>query len=83
MDYNYGVSDAVFLFDKDVTGYLDRLRKKATDLGLNKAKLKSHPPTQSGREDIVEILSGLETDLAEEFPRMIAAFKPYLKLGNI
>jgi hypothetical protein len=82
-DYNFGVSDAVFLFDKDVKEYLDGFRKKAFDLGLKNTQLRNLPPDSPAREALVDALYRLEIDLSEEFPRLIAVFKPYLKLGNI
>lgn len=83
MDYKFGVSDAVFLFNKDVNDYLEGLGKKASDLGIKKATLISAPSNLPGAQLIIDAIAELELNLAEEYPRMIAAFKPYLKLGNI
>jgi hypothetical protein len=38
---------------------------------------------EAARDAINDEIARYEEDLAEEFPRMIAIFKPYLKLGNI
>jgi hypothetical protein len=35
------------------------------------------------RGNVVDEIADLENELSEEIPRMVALFKPYLKLGNI
>jgi len=35
------------------------------------------------RDKLIDEISNIEIDMADEYSRLVAAFKPYLRLGNI
>jgi hypothetical protein len=81
--FSLGVADATFLFESDVERYLTALRKKAIALRTKVEQLRGMEEPSERRNALVDQIAELEMDFSVEYEKMIEAFKPYLKLGNI
>jgi|SRR5580704_12466543 hypothetical protein len=81
--FNIGVAEAIFLFEPEVKNYLDELRKKAAALHTKTEQLRALSDKDRRRDRLIDEIANLEQDFATEYERLIAVFKPYLKLGAI
>jgi hypothetical protein len=83
--FNTNITEAVFLFDADVRKYLDGLRERALALHTKNEQLHAMREEDKRRDALALIdgIAALETEFASEYERLEAAFRPYLKLGNI
>jgi hypothetical protein len=81
-----GTGDAVFLFDDDVRKVLDELRNFGVRHRRARMQLKGLTEAEGDSEFRTNLKGELEAyaeELPTLYPRLITAFKPYLKLGNI
>jgi hypothetical protein len=81
--FNTNITEAVFLFEADVRKYLDGLRERALALHTKNEQLRAMREEDKRRDALIDGIAALETEFASEYERLEAAFRPYLKLGNI
>jgi hypothetical protein len=81
--FNVGVLDAVFLFEEDVVSYLEHLRKRAIALRTKTEQLRVLGERDPRRDALIDGIADLEGKFADEYARLVNAFKRDLKLGNI
>jgi hypothetical protein len=79
----FGTSEAVFLFEGEVKAFLDHLRDETFSLRHLAVSLKSAADNDERRGEIADKMAQIETELMGSYPKLVALFKPYLKLGNI
>jgi hypothetical protein len=82
-EFSVGTADAVFLFNDEVVGHLDALRKKGVSLNARTKRLSGMDYDDPERNAVVDQIAVVEQQMSDEFPRITSLFKPYLKLGNI
>jgi hypothetical protein len=73
----FETADAVFLFESEVPLYLEAFRLRIVRLR------QLHKKAEANDERSGELEDELMTEFGEELPKLIATFKPYLKLGNV
>jgi hypothetical protein len=83
LEFKFGVADSVFLFEDEITAYLQTLTERGARLQAQQAMLKGMPVTDPRRGPLIDAMAPLESDLATEYERLVERFKPYLKLKNI
>jgi hypothetical protein len=67
----------------EVKTFLDHLRDKTFFLRRLTVSLKSAENNDQRRGEIADKMAQIETELMEQYPKLVELFKPYLKLGNI
>ena len=83
-----GTSDAVFLFDDDIAGYLNEMRKRAYELQSIEKMLEVNPdstpliPVGEKRTRVVNASSDLFLWFSKNFDGLVDKFKPFLKLDK-
>jgi hypothetical protein len=81
--YNFRVANVIFLFEPDVTKYVDGLRRKALSLRMKTRQLNAAQDDERRRDKLIDEIAVLEGDFATEYERLVAVFQSYLKLRNI
>jgi hypothetical protein len=80
--YRIGTADSVFLFDQDLTEYLEEIGKRVTKLRSIITLLNSLP-TGEKRNTFIDAESDILSWMIEQLPNgLIARFKPYLTLSS-
>jgi hypothetical protein len=82
-EFSVGTADAVFLFDDEVAGHLDALRKMGVSLNARNKRLSGMDCDDPDRNAVIDQLAVAEQQMSDEFPRVTSLFKPYLKLGSV
>ncbi len=82
-NFNFNTADVVFLFEEEVTVYLDGLRTKLLAHRTKSRQTDTLPLNDPRKSEWADQLADMEKDLTAEYPRLVEVFKPYLKLRNI
>jgi hypothetical protein len=77
-DYRAAVAEATFLFDADITNYLDEIDKKALRFHYTNERMRQTPPVED-RPKIVDENLEILTWLTDQLPQLKGRFAPYLK----
>ena len=78
-EFRVAVADAPFLFDVDVTGYLDEIDNRAVDLGALVKRMKQ-PPAGVDMNSLIDKEAAAQTWFKNQLLEMKAKFMPYLGL---
>jgi hypothetical protein len=73
----FEIADAEFFFECEVPLYLDAFRRRIIKLR------QLHKKAEANDEKSGELEDQQMTELSEELPKLIATFKPYLKLEKV
>lgn len=85
-EFSIRTADAVFLFGSEIEEYIEHLRRRGVDLHAARGRLRlmdEREQVGEQRNALVDRVSDIEERFANEYKNLIAAFKPYLKLGNL
>lgn len=77
-EYRAAVAEATFLFDSDVTDYLDEVDKKALRFRFTNEQIRGVPPV-ANRDKFVDENHALHAWLTDQLPVLKMKFSPYLK----
>lgn len=85
-EFNIETADTVFLFGSEIEEYIERLRRRGVGLHAAQGQLRlmdERGQVGEQRNALVDRVSDIEEGFANEYRNLIAAFKPYLRLGNL
>lgn len=78
-EFRAAVADAPFLFDPDVTGYLNEIDDRAVEFGALAKRMK-HPPAGVDVDSLFEKEAAAHTWFKNQLLEITAKFMPYLGL---
>ena len=77
-EYRAAVAEAAFLFDSDITNYLDEIDKKALRFHFTNDRIRQQPAVENYQQFVDENFQ-LLTWLTDELSQLKGRFAPYLK----
>ena len=77
-EYRASVAEATFLFDSDITDYLDEIDKKAFRFRFTREQIEVVPAVEN-RPKLVDEHHHIQTWLTDQLPILKVKFGPYLK----
>lgn len=77
-EYRAAVGHATFLFDSDITSYLDEIDRKAVRLHFTMQRM-AERPVVADHHKVIEENHQLLTWLTDQLPELKGRFEPYLK----
>jgi len=77
-DYRAAVAEATFLFDSDITDFLDEIDKKALRFRFTNEQIRFAPAVEN-RDKLVDENHNLLGWLTDQLPMLKLKFAPYLK----
>jgi hypothetical protein len=80
-EYRAAVAEATFLFDSDVTDYLDEIDKQAFRFRSTNEQIRVAPPVKN-RDKFVNENHDLLVWLTDQLPMLKVKFSPYLKFHD-